>query len=206
MVGVATLDTLEAQLKSLTQDNRALNDKMTALTQHTARLGDSHQQRAEIGVNRPPTPYFAVGGPTSEARSAFHDDRDVPSAGAARPSPRGTLPRTPVPASTAALGVSAAGGGGVRSETPPSNACWAFLKGKCSRANCRFVHWAPTDSKVGSTLQVASVGLSDLYDRWRANELPAEDFNVSVKGMLQAFPVLVSFVDSLYELDDVERE
>jgi hypothetical protein len=215
-VMVATLETIEAQLKSperslaeknqvLTKQQADLSQKVDKVTQQLATVIDSQQLRPgsvrpEIGSQRPLTPSLPVTGAASPSpsRQSFNDAREISS-----PSTRSGPDRSVSFARQGARSPSAsstASGGGGRLENQPANACWKYLKGDCPRGDsCKFVHWLPSDQRSVTSLRAAAVSVSDFEEQWHGNALPLDDFREAVNGVVLGCPVLLPYVESMFE-------
>jgi len=211
---VATLETIEAQLKSqekslaeknqfFTKQQADLSQKVDRVTQQLATVIDSQQLRpvpvrAEIGSQRPTTPSFPAPGVASSGRQAFNDAKEI-SSPVNRSGPDRTVSFAR-PGARSPSASSAATGGGGRLEGQPANACWKYLKGDCPKGDsCKFVHWLPSEQRSITSLRAAAVSVSDFEEQWHGNTLPLNDFREAVNGVVLGCPVLLPFVESMFD-------
>ena len=226
-VNLATLESIDEKLQrtqnavlKLTDTSAQTSVKLAEISHQVNHLHDGNIQRdRELGSLHPSPASmqrqysFTPGGRNPSRSLTFSDDKDVPtgpSRGAGAGRPFGTSP--------------ASGGGAVRQSgirptggtsspghvseaalrelisTAPPNSCYAFLRGNCTRANCKFTHWKP-DVGLSSTLTAAIVMVDECED----NSATLEEFSAAISVAMVASPILGVFVSSILEDTDAAQ-
>jgi hypothetical protein len=199
VVAAATMDSLEQQIKDSQQQIRVLSEETKSHKEHFRKMIDSHQdthgnklaaiqqsvsmvldfqqqqRTGELGTRRPAQPSFPSVSP-SPIREVFKDVKDIPSTGG------GVVPRG-VPRSS-------------RAAAPPKNACWDFIKGRCTRTPCRFEHWLPPDPRESTNLLSAVSLLNAIDEDLSENRIDCEDYGDRFAGILFACPLLGAYTAS----------
>jgi len=190
--GVTTIETLEQEFKKAQVENTV---KIDALQQGFHRLSDNLQQRSsELGSRRPGQASFGTSSP-AKVRDAFMDDKEIPASGGGISLRQRSL-ASPMPRSSP--GVTTGG-------TRPDKACWAFLKGSCTRNPCKFVHWLPDESRESLSLANAKAMVLSLDADLEDQLIGTEGYQEKVAGVLLACPLFGMYMDSKMEEDSMVR-